>query len=104
MAEKTSGAVDFAYLEAYMAGDRAIIAEVLALFVQQASGWTPKLDAGAADWRNVVHTIKGAARGVGASRLGDLCAKAEELGPSELPSIQEELARALAAIAAYRAV
>lgn len=102
MAEKASGAVDFAYLEAYMAGDRAVIAEVLALFAQQASGWSPRLEAAADDWRDIVHTIKGAARGVGASGLGELCARAEEVGASELPGVQAELARVLAAIAAYR--
>ena len=34
-------------------------------------------------WRNTAHALKGAARGVGAWELGDLCERAEELiGPA----------------------
>lgn len=102
MADEASGAVDFAYLEGFMAGDRAVIAEVLALFAQQAESWTPKLTAEAADWRDVVHTIKGAARGVGAFALGDQCARAETEGASQLPAVREALAVAIAEMTAYR--
>jgi HPt (histidine-containing phosphotransfer) domain-containing protein len=102
MAQASGGTVDFAYLERFAAGDRAVIVEVLALFAQQAGEWSARLAAPSDDWRDVVHTIKGAARGVGAFRLGDLCAEAEAAGPSGLPAVREALAGALAEMAAYR--
>jgi HPt (histidine-containing phosphotransfer) domain-containing protein len=77
--------VDFGYLESFTAGDRQVIAEVLALFRQQAETWAGSLDARDPGWRDVVHTIKGAARGVGAKALGDICARAEADGEGGLP-------------------
>lgn len=101
-ADETSGAVDFAYLESFTAGDRQVISEVLALFQQQAEGWVVSLRAGDPGWRDVVHTIKGAARGVGANRLGDACERAEADGEESLPAVREALAQALSAIGAYQ--
>ena len=39
-----TGAVDFAYLETYAAGDAALVEEVLGLFRHQAELWMPLLD------------------------------------------------------------
>ncbi|HEX4711118.1 Hpt domain-containing protein [Phenylobacterium sp.] len=97
------GAVDFGYLEGFAAGDRKVISEVLALFRQQAEAWAGSLDAADPGWRDVVHTIKGAARGVGANVLGDACADAEAAGPSGLPAVRTALEAAVADIAAYQA-
>jgi len=97
------GAVDFGYLESFAAGDRQVISEVLALFRQQAEGWARSLDAADPGWRDVVHTIKGAARGVGANPLGDACAAAEAEGPAGLPAVCAALEAAVADIAAYQA-
>jgi hypothetical protein len=80
-----------------------VVKEVLALFRQSVDEWTPKLTVAAPDWRDVVHTIKGAGRGIGAGPLGDLCAQAEAEGPERLPEVRRALAAAAAAIDAYLA-
>ncbi|MGZ3375656.1 MAG: Hpt domain-containing protein [Phenylobacterium sp.] len=97
------GAVDFGYLEAFAAGDRQVVGEVLALFLQQAEIWKTGLDAQSPGWRDLVHTIKGAARGVGASRLGDACARAEAEGAESLTQVRAALETAVAEIVAYEA-
>jgi HPt (histidine-containing phosphotransfer) domain-containing protein len=102
-AQEPSGAVDFGYLEGFAAGDAGVVSEVLALFLQQAETWVGALDAGGPGWADVVHTIKGAARGIGANVLGDVCAQAEAAGPGETPAVQAALARAVAEITAYQA-
>ncbi|THD60867.1 Hpt domain-containing protein [Phenylobacterium sp.] len=102
-AQGSDGAVDFGYLEGFAVGDRQVIAEVLALFRRQAESWAGSLDAADPGWRDVVHTIKGAARGVGANRLGDICARAEAEGEGELPAVRAALNAAVADIAAYQA-
>jgi HPt (histidine-containing phosphotransfer) domain-containing protein len=96
-------AVDFAYLEAFVGHDRGIVREVLTLFRQQAHAWSQTLDGEAADWRDVVHTIKGAARGVGANALGDACAAAEASPGGDLAGVRQALREAVAAIDAYQA-
>ena len=48
-----------------------------------------------------VHTIKGAARGVGAFQLGDACERAEAAGPGALDLVKDALDAALADVAAY---
>jgi hypothetical protein len=98
-----SGAVDFGYLEGFTAGDRQVVDEVLALFLDQAKIWVGGLDANNPDWRDVAHTVKGSARGVGANALGDVCAQAEADGPDHLAAVREALAMAVAEIEAYRA-
>lgn len=100
MGNRAEQAVDFAYLESYAAGDEAVVAEVLELFREQAKAWEAKLSP-EADWAEVVHTIKGAARGVGAVALGEVCARAEQAGPGSLPEVRAALTEALAAIEAY---
>ena len=95
-------AVDFAYLESFTAGDKTVVAEVLELFVQQAAIWAPKLDPASPDWRECAHTIKGAARGVGAYALGDAAASVEADGPAGLEALRMALATALVEVEAYR--
>ncbi|HEY2751568.1 Hpt domain-containing protein [Phenylobacterium sp.] len=97
------GAVDFGYLEGFAAGDRRVVSEVLTLFRQQAEAWVLSLDAADPAWRDVVHTIKGSARGVGANALGDICAAAEAEGPTGLAAVRAALEAAVADIAAYQA-
>jgi HPt (histidine-containing phosphotransfer) domain-containing protein len=100
-ADGAEKAVDFAYLEGFAAGDAGLVGEVLAIFQQQAAAWAACLVDDPAGWPDVVHTIKGAARGIGANRLGDICAEAEAKGPSGLPAVRLALAEATADIAAY---
>ena len=97
------GVVDFAYLEGFAAGDKIVVLEVLSLFRQQAEAWAKGLDPADPGWRDVVHTIKGAARGVGANLLGDICAKAEAEGESGLAAVTAALDAAVADITAYQA-
>ena len=101
-ADSGSEAVDFAYLEGFAAGDRQVVGEVLAMFLEQARAWGPGLTAANPGWRDLVHTIKGSARGIGANALGDVCARAEADGEGALPSVREALAAATAAIAGYQ--
>ena len=95
------GVVDFGYLEDFAAGDTQVIDEVLALFREQARMWSTMLDPANEGWRDAVHTIKGAARGVGAFALGEACAWAEAKGAAGLPKVRDALDEALADVAAY---
>lgn len=96
-------AVDFAYLEGFAAGDRTVVKEVLALFRTSTDEWLENLASESADWRDVVHTIKGAGRGIGAYPLGDACERAEGEGPSALAAVRDALRDAVAAIDRYLA-
>jgi HPt (histidine-containing phosphotransfer) domain-containing protein len=102
-----TGAVDFAYLEAYAGGDLGVVEEVLALFREQAEMWLRLLDPNAPGqgWRDAVHTLKGSARGIGAGALGAACEAAEQAGPNaqtpSLERVRDGLDLVLADIAAY---
>lgn len=96
-----SGAVDFDYLENFTAGDAQVIAEVLALFQEQAEMWLTKLDDPGDGWRDLVHTIKGAARGIGAGALGDVADRAERGDASMADEVRAALLAVLSDIEAY---
>jgi HPt (histidine-containing phosphotransfer) domain-containing protein len=96
-----TGAVDFGYLEGFAAGDAQVVDEVLALFREQASMWSVMLDPQSEGWRDAVHTIKGASRGIGAFALGDVCQMCEIEGPGRLGAVRDALDVALADVAAY---
>jgi HPt (histidine-containing phosphotransfer) domain-containing protein len=93
--------VDFAYLEGFAAGDERLVDEVLALFREQSAIWGAMLAADHEGWRDAVHTIKGAARGVGAFALGDVCQACEAQGAEGLSAVRDALDQALGDIAAY---
>lgn len=99
--EKLSGAVDFGYLEGLVGGDPGVVREILAIFLQQAGEWRPQLSPPIAGWRPLLHTMKGATRGVGARDLGDLCERAELEGEAVLPAVLVALAAAVADIEVY---
>ena len=106
-----TGAVDFAHLDRYAAGDAALVEEVLGLFREQAELWLPLLDP-AADggaWRDAAHSLKGSALGIGARELADRCQVAEQEPGADLgrrtvmlDHVRTSLDAALADIAAYR--
>ena len=96
-----SGAVDFGYLETYAGGDLSLVEEVLGLFQEQTRLWGPMLDGSAEGWRDAAHTLKGAARGIGANELGAACERAEVEGPGALPGVHAALDAALGDVAAY---
>ncbi|RZJ92171.1 MAG: Hpt domain-containing protein [Brevundimonas sp.] len=101
-----SGAVDFTTLERMTGDDAAVSEEVLALFVQQAEMWSALMEPKGDGWRDAVHTIRGAASGIGANALAAACAEAEVAEPSLRPAhrdhVQDALNLALADVAAYR--
>lgn len=101
-----SGAVDFTVLEATTAGDDGIGEEVLGLFAQQAALWSPMLDVRDEGWRDAVHTLRGAAAGIGAGDLAEACEAAERSETSEAPPmldrVRDALETALSDVAAYR--
>ena len=74
--------IDLEHLSRYTGGDAALNAEVLTLFVGQAEQLVARLricleKADALGWKHSTHSLKGAARGVGAFELADAAAAAE---------------------------
>ena len=101
-----SGAVDFAVLDRMTAGDDAVAEEVLTLFTEQAAMWSAMLDPRAEGWRDAVHTIRGAAAGIGAGVLAEICQTAETadqaVASAGLERVRDALDVALADVAAWR--
>jgi HPt (histidine-containing phosphotransfer) domain-containing protein len=80
--------IDMEHLARYTGGDAKLDAEILRLFDSQAVGLVDQLRAilaarDAKSWKEVTHTIKGAARGVGAFALADAAAFCEQVGLTE---------------------
>jgi HPt (histidine-containing phosphotransfer) domain-containing protein len=78
--------VDLAHLARYTGGDRTLNAEILRLFDGQVNAMVGELlgileQRDTRKWREVTHTIKGAARGVGAFAMGEAAAAAEPVDP-----------------------
>ena len=73
--------VDLAYLGRFTLGDAALEREVLDLFLTHTPLYVASLrDAVTAKaWHDAAHTLKGAARGIGAWRLGRAAEAAERL-------------------------
>ena len=73
--------LDLDHLDRYVAGDTVLRDEVLAIFEEQAATWLRTLDPKADDqaWRDAAHSLKGAARGVGAWDVGHACEQAEKM-------------------------
>lgn len=73
--------IDRSHLDQYVFGDRALLDEILTIFIDQASQWIERMDPALDDhaWHLAAHTLKGASRGVGAWALGDLAEAAEQL-------------------------
>jgi len=79
--------VDMVHLARYTGGDAALNAEVFVLFVGQATELMQQLESvirtgDTKQWRHVTHTVKGAARGIGAFALADAAADAEPIDPA----------------------
>jgi HPt (histidine-containing phosphotransfer) domain-containing protein len=78
--------VDLAHLARYTGGDEAINTEVLRLFDTQTGEIVARLQAildarDAKSWKEAIHALKGAARGVGAFDMADAAAFAEPIDP-----------------------
>ena len=85
--------VDMDHLARYTGGDVTLNAEILRLFDSQVTGMVGELNAvlavrDAKRWREITHTIKGAARGVGAFGMGEAAAAAEPVDPANAERAQ----------------
>ncbi len=91
-----SAPIDLDHLNRYVFGDAALLAEVLGIFREQvetlAGEMNPSMDS--EGWHLAAHTLKGAARGVGAWALGDAAERAEKV----TDATPEERAAALKSI------
>ena len=79
-------AVDLAHLSRYTGGDAELNAEILKLFETQASDLVAQLQSlleigDAKGWHDIHHSLKGAARGIGAFALADAAAACETVDP-----------------------
>lgn len=107
------------HLDRMTSGDQDLQAEVLDLFRHQAELWGRLLDPQfpSDNWGDAAHTLKGAARGIGAWKLADICQDAETLGREQkgdssesamvnravrLALVREALDEALAEVAHFR--
>ena len=91
--------IDFAHLNQYVGGDPVLTREVFGLFRNQVEIWGKSLNADADDdlWYNVLHSLKGSARAVGAMGLAEACEKAESLqGDDRRPGAREVAVETLA--------
>ncbi|MEJ1967972.1 MAG: Hpt domain-containing protein [Rhizomicrobium sp.] len=84
MAADANTVIDLEHLARYTGGDQAINAEVMRLFDMQATELVARLNGildarDAKSWKEVTHTLKGAARGIGAFAMGDAAAYCEPL-------------------------
>lgn len=86
----TDAPVDLDHLARYTGGDKSLNAEILRLFDGQISEMVEQLQSildqrDQKKWRQITHTIKGAARGVGAFAMGQAAADAEPVDPAAHP-------------------
>ncbi len=74
--------IDAEQLKMMTAGDSELAVEVIGIFRSQVEMWGALLDPRKpeVEWADACHTIKGAARSIGAMQLGDACEKAENAG------------------------
>jgi HPt (histidine-containing phosphotransfer) domain-containing protein len=83
--------IDLEHLAKYTGGEKDLNGEILRLFDSQIAGMVTELNSLIAGqnskrWREIAHTIKGAARGVGAFDMGEAAAKAEPVNPADRPA------------------
>jgi HPt (histidine-containing phosphotransfer) domain-containing protein len=79
--------VDLVHLSRYTGGDPQLNAEILQLFSGQAAELMAKLQAvletrDLKGWKEITHSLKGAARGIGAFAMADAAANAEPALPA----------------------
>ena len=87
-------AVDLDHLNRYTGGERGLNEEILRLFDMQCREMLEELrlmaegEPKAKRWKEITHTLKGAARGIGALALADAAAEAEPFGENVLAGRQ----------------
>jgi HPt (histidine-containing phosphotransfer) domain-containing protein len=89
--------IDLAHLSRMTLGDHNLEREVLTLFGRQAELLLPRIRAGTpAVIGAAAHTLKGSARGIGASRVASAAASVEAATPAEVAAAVDALEAALA--------
>jgi HPt (histidine-containing phosphotransfer) domain-containing protein len=83
----TERPIDIDHLNRYTGGNVGLNEEILRLFEEQCVSTLARLEelakeegAGGKSWKELTHTLKGAARGVGAFGIADVAAEAEKTG------------------------
>jgi len=103
----TDPVLDRDHLARYSGGDAALEAELFSLLDNQIEACVGVLERTGDEggWRTAAHTLKGAARGVGAMALGEACAAAESqpLDPAAAAAVRDEAEKARAAMTAAKA-
>jgi HPt (histidine-containing phosphotransfer) domain-containing protein len=89
--------INMEHLARYTGGDATVNAEILRLFDAQTNDLVAKLllilDArDAKSWKEITHTIKGAARGIGAFELADAAAQCEPIDLDDRTRASEAIA------------
>lgn len=107
--------IDLEHLAKYTGGEKDLNGEILRLFDSQIASMVTELNGllasrDAKRWREIAHTIKGAARGVGAFEMGEAAARAEPVNPADsaqaraaVQKLEEEAQTVRAFIATYLA-
>lgn len=101
LADEHTQIVDLAHLNRYTGGELALNSEILRLFQTQTKDMLAKLSRSLESgdkrsWQDVAHSMKGAARGIGAFALADAVSDAEKIQP------QQDRAKAQAALATMK--
>lgn len=74
--------IDLEHLSRYTAAKPETTRELLIIFRDQAETWLSGMSPGdPVAWRETAHTLKGAAKAIGAWPLAELCERAETLAP-----------------------
>ncbi|MDJ0612762.1 MAG: Hpt domain-containing protein [Rhizobiaceae bacterium] len=87
--------IDLVYLSTLTMGDAALEAEILGMFASQLPAYIGSIQqcSAASDRKRALHTLKGAARSVGAKRLSELAAMLENEPSSPLNDLVGEADR-----------
>lgn len=97
-------AFDPAHFAHMTGGDAELQREIIGLFRGQVTAWEAALApmSPAANWRDVAHTLKGSARGIGLWALAEACERAEaesdDTARAGLERLHAALIEALAAL------
>ena len=85
--------LDLEHLAKYTAGDAGLQAELLALFSDQLAQQLEALrkQCQHQDWIMATHTLKGAARAIGAFQIAETAEELEQLDPREQPEVCAQL-------------
>lgn len=102
MADPAAEPIDLDHLNGYTGGDGVLNRQILGLFDGQCLEIIEKLaelagrgetEAAAKNWREVAHSLKGAARGIGAFGLGEVAAQVEKTSLANHSQVLEALQR-----------